>query len=35
MMKVVTIVGTRDAVAAAIGRRVERASGLAARLWVD
>ena len=31
----VTIVGTREGVAAAIGRRVERASGLAARLWVD
>ena len=29
----VTLLGTADAIAAAIGRRVERASGLAARLW--
>jgi len=33
--RTVTLVGSADAIAAAIGRRVERASGLATRLWTD
>lgn len=33
--RTVTLVGSADAIAAAIGRRVERASGLARRLWTD
>lgn len=33
--RTVTLVGSADSIAAAIGRRVERASGLATRLWTD
>lgn len=33
--RTVTLVGSAGAIAAAIGRRVERASGLATRLWTD